>query len=77
MESARNHLILNLCKKLESQFFFLFGVDTTPALRPYAKKLEDRGIVHYPNPAPGNKPIGVGHSYSILAHRADKKGKSS
>jgi hypothetical protein len=47
--------------------FWLTGIDATPALRPYADKLADRGITYYPNPAPGNKPIGVGHSYSILA----------
>ena len=47
--------------------FWLFGIDTTPALRPYSDKLEDRGVVYHPNPAPGNKPIGVGHSYSVLA----------
>jgi hypothetical protein len=29
--------------------------------------LEDRTITHYPNPAPGNKPICVGHQYSLLS----------
>jgi hypothetical protein len=24
-------------------------------------------VVYYPNPAPGNKPIGVGHCYSVVA----------
>ena len=47
--------------------FRLFGIDTTPGLRPFAAKLADRGVVYHPNPAPGNKPIGVGHSYSVLA----------
>ena len=47
--------------------FRLFGIDTTPGLRAFAAKLADRGVVYYPNPAPGNKPIGVGHSYSVLA----------
>lgn len=44
-----------------------FIVDTTPNPRPFAKTLRDRTIIHVPNPAPGNKPIGVGHHYSILA----------
>mgnify|MGYP001157989291 CR=1 FL=1 len=44
-----------------------FIVDTTPNPRPFAKTLQDRTIVHVPNPAPGNKPIGVGHQYSVLA----------
>lgn len=44
-----------------------FLVDCTPNPRPFAKKLADRSIVHSPNPAPGNKPICVGHSYSCVA----------
>lgn len=47
--------------------FLLTAIDATPALRPYSNCLADRGITYYPNPAPGNKPIGVGHSYSLLA----------
>ncbi len=54
--------------KYRNPKIFLFGVDTTPALRPYAKTLSDKGIVYTPNNTPGNKPIGVGHSYSVLAH---------
>jgi hypothetical protein len=47
--------------------FWLFGIDTTPGLRPFATKLADRGVVYHPNPAPGNQPIGIGHRYSVLA----------
>jgi hypothetical protein len=47
--------------------FWLLGLDTTPAVRPFAERLADRGVVYYPNPTPGNKPIGVGHRYSVLA----------
>lgn len=45
----------------------LFFTDCTANPRPYAKTLSERGIVHAPNPAPGNKPICVGHQYSLLA----------
>jgi hypothetical protein len=44
----------------------LFIIDCTPNPRPYARKLVDRHVTHYPNPAPGNKPIVVGHQYSVL-----------
>lgn len=44
-----------------------FIVDCTPNPRPFAKRLPDRTITHCPNPAPGNKPICVGHSYSCVA----------
>ena len=51
----------------------LFFVDATPNPRPFARKLTERSMVHSPNPAPGNKPICVGHQYSVLtmapAHR--------
>ena len=45
----------------------VFLLDCTPNARPFARKLEDRSIIHAPNPAPGNKPICVGHQYSVLA----------
>ena len=57
--------------------FYLFGLDTTTQPRPFANTLDDRGIHYYPNPAPGNKPIIVGHSYSVLAGLPEKKDKTS
>lgn len=45
----------------------VFLLDCTPNPRPYAKTLSDKHITHAPNPAPGNKPICVGHQYSALA----------
>ena len=50
--------------KEETQHFLL---DCTPNPRPYANKLQDRTITHLPNPAPGNRPICVGHQYSLVA----------
>ena len=46
----------------QERSFWLFGVDTTPIPRPFAATLPDRGVVYRPNPAPGNKPIVVGHA---------------
>jgi hypothetical protein len=43
-----------------------FIVDCTANSRMYARSLEDRHITHFPNPAPGNKPICIGHQYSVL-----------
>ncbi len=42
-------------------------VDCTPNRRASAKTLSDRHVTYFPNPAPGNKPICVGHEYSTLA----------
>ena len=57
--------------------FYQFGLDTTTQPRPFAHTLKDRGIHYYPNPAPGNKPIIVGHSYSVLAGLPEKENKTS
>jgi hypothetical protein len=44
-----------------------FIVDCTGNRRAFASRLADRTITHYPNPAPGNKPICVGHQYSLVS----------
>jgi DDE superfamily endonuclease len=46
--------------------FHLFGLDATPMPRPFAKTLEDRAYIHQPNTIKGNKPINIGHLYSLL-----------
>ena len=38
----------------------------TPLPRPYAKTLKERTIIYQPNTVKGNKPIKIGHSYSVL-----------
>jgi DDE superfamily endonuclease len=60
-------LIYDYVSKKSEANYYLFIVDCTPNPRPYARKLVDRHITHLPNPAPGNKPIVVGHQYSALA----------
>ncbi len=47
--------------------FHLFGLDATPMPRPFAKTLEDRAYIHQPNTIKGNKPINIGHLYSLLS----------
>jgi len=47
--------------------FFLFGMDCTSIGRPFAPTLEDRGMIHQPTVIKGNKPITIGHSYSMVA----------
>ncbi|MDM8548327.1 hypothetical protein QUF61_17695 [Candidatus Venteria ishoeyi] len=63
----RIKILLPILPKPSRHPFWLTGIDATPALRPYARTLSDHGVTYHPNPAPGNKPIGVGHSYSVLA----------
>lgn len=40
--------------------------DCTPNARPFSRSLADRHVTHYPNPAPGNKPICIGHQYAVV-----------
>lgn len=56
----------------ERRKFWLFGVDVTPAPRPYARTLADRTFVYHPNPIGANKPITVGHAYSVVAALPEK-----
>jgi DDE superfamily endonuclease len=51
----------------KKRHFLLMGQDCTTIGRPFAKTLEDRGIVHQPTVIRGNKPITIGHSYSLIA----------
>ncbi len=52
--------------------FNLFGIDTTPCPRPFAQTLADKTFIHYPNPIKGNKPINIGHSYSVVCALPDR-----
>lgn len=46
--------------------FFLFGIDGTPYPRLHSPTLEDRAMVYQPTLIKGNKPITIGHNYSML-----------
>ncbi len=74
---ARMRIISEQCPKPFQRNFYLFGIDTTGQPRPFAVTLEDRGYQYHPNPTPGNKPITVGHSYSIFAALPEKEGVTS
>jgi hypothetical protein len=47
--------------------FHLLGTDITSNPRPFADTLPDRGFVYQPNTIKGNKPIAIGHQYSLWA----------
>jgi Transposase DDE domain len=46
----------------------LFAIDCTANPRIYANKVDDRANVHAPNHVPGQKPITIGHEYSVLVY---------
>lgn len=47
--------------------FWLLGTDVVPIPRPFAQTLEDRSYVYQPNLVAGNKPVTIGHRYSVTA----------
>lgn len=51
----------------------LFAIDCTADPRIYAEKVKDRTVVHAPNHVPGQKPITVGHEYSVLVYLPDRE----
>lgn len=59
--------LLHYCSPItEAQPFHLMVLDCTSAPRPHSKTLQDKGVVYSPNPIPGNKPITIGHQYSVM-----------
>lgn len=52
-----------------------FAIDVTGNPRPYAPCMKDRSINYSPNPAPGNKPIAVGHNYSVIVGQPNKEAR--
>ncbi len=52
--------------------YLVLGLDATPNPRPYAPTLKDRTFIYQPNPIKGNKPINIGHPYSILSVLPEK-----
>lgn len=53
--------------ELRSRKFYLLGTDVTANPRPHAHTLPDRGFVYHPTTIKGNKPIAIGHQYSLWA----------
>ena len=65
--SGITKLIFEHCCIKRHREYHLFGTDVTACPRPHAKKLEDRSIVHAPTYTPGQRPIALGHQYSVVA----------
>ena len=44
-----------------------------PVPRPFARTLEDRSYVYQPNRVAGNKPVTIGHHYSVTAFLPERE----
>lgn len=56
----------------QSRRFWLLGTDVVPVSRPFAQRLKDRTFVYQPNPVGSNKPVTIGHQYSVMAFLPEK-----
>ena len=72
-----SQLLAEQCPPPNIRGFSLFATDCTAKPRIYSSTVADRTIVHAPNHAPGQKPITVGHEYSLVVFlpedRADRE----
>ena len=69
----RLEAIAELIPTPQQKQFYLWAIDVTPLPRPYAKTLEERSIIYQPNTIKGNKPINIGHSYSVLTSLPERE----
>ena len=76
-QQNRMRIVFGHCPESVMRNFLLFAIDTTGGPRPFAETLVDRGIHYHPNPAPGNRPITVGHSFSVVVALPEKNEKNS
>ena len=72
-EETLLRLIAAYLAQSQRRKFWLFGMDATAIPRTLRRMLPDRGFVHCANPIGGNKPITIGHQYSLLAYLPDKQ----
>ncbi|MGB7415851.1 MAG: transposase [Thermosynechococcaceae cyanobacterium] len=70
---ARIQAISELIPTPKQKQFYLWAIDVTPLPRPYAKTLSERKIIYQPNTIKGNKPINIGHSYSVLTSLTERE----
>jgi hypothetical protein len=71
-ESTLLRLYVAQLPEAQARPFHLLSVDTTPHPLPHARCLEDRGYVYAPAPVAGQKPVTIGHRYSLLAYLPEK-----
>lgn len=79
-KTAVNKALTNiLCEQCVAPVrdYYLFGVDCTPNPRRYSPTQKDKGFVYAPNTLSGNKPVTIGHQYSIAAYLPEKMGDNT
>lgn len=70
-------ILAPLCPEPSERNFRLFAIDATSQPRQFAHTLEDRGFVYKPNAITGNKPVTIGHSYSVIVALPEKANEAA
>ncbi len=71
-------LLSEQCPSLEKRPFHLFAVDCTSNERLFSPTLLDRSPVYTARPTvPSNKPMTIGHQYSLVAYLPEKPSKQT
>ena len=76
-ERALLRLIVPFLPSPQQRRFWLLGTDVTYLPRRFARTLADRTFVHQPNVIRGNKPVTIGHDYSVLSFLPEREGPQS
>lgn len=71
---AVSGLLTSQCPPPGIRGFTLMAVDCTAKPRIYSSKLKDRTATHAPNHIPGQKPITIGHEYSLVVYLPEDEG---
>ena len=70
-------LLSSVIPSLSQRTFHLFVTDCTPEPRVFSPTLEDRSLVYAPNMVCGNKPVTIGHKYSVATYLPEKSDTTS
>lgn len=65
-------MLAEYCPPLQKRHYHLFALDCTSNPRLFSKTLADRGFVYAPNAVSGNKPVTIGHQYSMAVYLPEK-----
>lgn len=65
-ENKIQSLVVPYLPSLQKRSFHLFVIDVTSQPRQFSPTLQDRGFVYQPNAIRGNKPVTIGHQYSVV-----------
>ncbi len=66
-------ILTEQCAQPQRRDYYLFAVDCTPNPRKHAPTQKDRGFVYAPSVISGNKPITIGHQYSVVTFMPEKE----